>query len=453
MARDRRRKGPPRSGGRGRSAKRGGDKGRGKKQPPPQNLPRYEDAWTIVLQPGKATTVMAGHPWIFSGAIQHAAAPIGTESQRGQGCVILDHRGFYLGYGYYNPESQIAARVVALATEDAPPDNMPDIEQHVRRQLAAAVQLRVDAGLLSAKRGAWRMCNGAGDGLPGLAIDRYGQGAVLVVSTAGAARWLDAVVAYLTDEADCAWVVSRAPVDGHPAEGLAKGILRLDGQVPEQLEVDHHGVKMLVTPRDGAKTGLFTDQWDNHLEVAALAKGLYVVDAYCHTGGFGLHAAKAGATRALCVDASQRACDLATQAAENAGLKQVQVECADAVHVLRNIAEGGQGGSPDKPDMVIIDPPKFATRGARVEDALGKYTHLNATAMEALADGGWLVSCSCSGRIDDKTFLRMLAHAARRSNRQISLVQLRSAGRDHPSAPAHAEGRYLKVAICKVRSR
>jgi 23S rRNA (cytosine1962-C5)-methyltransferase len=452
MARDHRRKGPPDHGGQRRHGRSGAAK-RTKRRTLPVGMPRYKDAWTIILNAGKATTVIAGHPWVYSGAIEFAIAPMTGEAVPGQACVILDHRGFYLGFGYYNAESQIAVRLVALATSDEPPKTAPKMNELVAAHLAAAWQLRDQIGVITPQRGAWRLCNGAGDGLPGCSIDRYADGAVVVVSTAGAAVWLDTIVAWLTKHGGCAWVVCRAPVDAHPSEVLAKGILRLDGSVPDRVDVDHHGVTMPLMPRDGAKSGLFTDQWDNHLAVAALCDGRYVLDAYCHTGGFGLHAAKAGAVKVLCVDASQRACDLAQEAAERAGLPQIEVQCADAVHALRNIADGFGSADAARPSVVIVDPPKFATAGARVEDALRKYTHLNATALAALADEGWLVSCSCSGRIDDKTFLRMLAHAARRAGRQLSLVEFRSAGRDHPTAPAHDEGRYLKVAICRTRIR
>lgn len=453
MARDRRRRGTSSKGGQRRDAARKPGSPRGKQRELPVGMPRYDNAWTLVLNAGRSTTVMAGHPWVYSGAIEFAIKPTSVDIEAGQACVLLDHRGFYLGYGYYNAESQIAARVVGLADTDDPPQEAPDMAKEVRDRLGAAWQLRKQVGLFTDDRGAWRLCNSAGDSLPGLAIDQYGDGAVAVVSTAGAALWLDDVVQWLMSRGKCKWVVSRAPIDAHPSEGLVRGILRLDGDVPERIDVQHHGIEVAVAPRDGAKTGLFTDQWDNHIEVAKLCEGRFVVDAYCHTGSFGLHAAKAGASRVLCVDASQRACDLAEASAKAAGLSQVEVHCADAVHVLRNFADDEGSKDKERPSVVIVDPPKFATHGARVEDALRKYTHLNSAALDALGDEGWLVSCSCSGRVDTQTFLRMLAHAARRSGRILSLVELRGAGHDHPSAPAHDEGRYLKVAICRVRKR
>jgi len=448
---DRRRRG----GGKGGYGRGKGRKGSKPKADPSVEIARFRGAWSVVLGAGRSTAAAVGHPWVFSGAIA-AAHPPGDEAMRipGAPCMVFDHKGQCLGQGYHNAESQLAVRL-ALPWNGDEGDKVAVLsdDELVTRQLNAARSMRRARGLIGAGESAFRLCNGAGDGLPGVTIDRFADGAVVLVSTAGAARWIDALIGWLKRH-DCAWVVVRSGGDTHPSEGLGKGLLREFGEVPERVEVDHHGVALSLTPRDGAKSGLFLDQWHNHLAVAKLCDGAFVVDAYSHVGGFGLHAARAGAAKVLCVDASLRACEAVEQAAASAGLEQVEITNGDAIHVLADLAEGfASDGSAaaDKPDMVIVDPPKFATRGARPEDALRKYTHLNRTAMQAMADEGWLVSCSCSGRIDTQTFLRMIAHAARRAGRIATVVELRGPGPDHPTAPAHDEARYLKVAICRVR--
>jgi len=427
---------------------------RGKRGTLPEGVRTYDDAWTVLVAAGKSTLIAAGHPWVFSGAVEHALPPRNPDKiAPGAPCVVFDHRGFHLGRGYYNPDSQLAVRMVALATSDDPPQDAVSDDVIVRQHLGNAFAMREQLGIVCADRSAYRLVNGAGDMLPGLGIDRYADGAVVVISTAGAARWVDIIADWLTTAGGCNWVVCRAGYDTHPSEGLAAGTLRSMGDVPATVDVNHHGITIPLSPRDGSKTGLFTDQWDNHLEVAKLCEGRFVLDAYCHTGGFGLHAARAGAARVLCVDASARACELAEEAAKRSGLSQVEVYCGDAVNVLRDIADGIGGQDAARPSVIVVDPPKFVTRSARIEDALRKYTHLNAAAMQALVDEGWLISCSCSGRLDTTTFLRMLAHAARRANRIVSVVEIRGAGRDHPTTAAHGEGRYLKVAICRITNR
>ena len=166
----------------------------------------------------------------------------------------------------------------------------------------------------------------------------------------------------------------------------------------------HNGLQLRVEP-GGQKTGMYADQRRNHARVAELAKGRFVLDTYSHVGGFGLHAARAGAKKVVCVDASQRAVDLAIQHAVDNGVG-IEAQCADAVHVLGHYAS--LPPEAERPSMVIVDPPKFATKASALEQAIRKYTHVNTLAMQAVAQDGILVTCSCSGLVEPTQFLRVL---------------------------------------------
>ena len=417
--------------------------------PPPDDLPRFEHAWSVVLTPSTLNLATAGHPWIYSGGVAHSMPPLSGATDALQ-CGVFGPDGEPIGHGVLNPKSQIRVRVLALWPRDEVNPTVPTLEAYVSQALDTAAALRQHVNLPGDATDAVRLVNSEGDRLPGLVIDQMAEGAVILVSTAAAAAMAPYAERWLRERGS-AWVVTRSAGDSHPSEGLQAGVLQQTGQVPQVMWVQHHGLKMRAEPLSGQKSGLYTDQFHNHMRVADLCKGRAVLDCYSHGGGFGLHAAKAGATRVRCVDASQRAVELCeANAAENGLSEAVEVWCGDAVHVLSDIAEGID---PQRPDVVIVDPPKFATRADVVDDALRKYVHLNATAMNALTDGGLLVTCSCSGRVDQTRFVRMIAHAARKADRLVQILELRGAAPDHPSAPAHGESRYLKVAICRVTSR
>jgi 23S rRNA (cytosine1962-C5)-methyltransferase len=412
----------------------------------PAHLPRYPGAASVVLRPGTSTPVLVGHPWIFSGAIAHVQA---EQITPGMPCAVFDPHGRFLGHGCYNPDSQIAVRIVEPGLDGLEPAALPDAATLVRERLARAAELRLAVGLPAPDTTAWRMVNSDGDGLSGLVVDRYADGAVVAVSSAGANRWLPHVVAELQERWGAAWVLTRVPQDVHPSEGLPAGRQERHGPVPASVTVLHAGLRLQVEPEAGQKTGMYLDQRDNHVLVGKLAAGRrFVVDAFSHGGCFGLMAARQGAKRVLCVDASQRAVDLVLAHASDNGVPEVQAECADAVHVLRRLADGD-----DKPDLVVVDPPKYATRAAALEPALKKYQHMNQMALQAVADGGLVISCSCSGLVDRQAFLRMLAQAAHAAGRVVQLLDLRGPAMDHPVAPAHAEGQYLKVAVLRVTRR
>lgn len=411
--------------------------------------PRFAEAWTAILSPSAVNLVTVGHPWLFSGALLELLPPTAAEPDAGGQVVVCGPDGAWLGIGSCNPQSHIAVRMM-LRGEGQVPNLLPTLAQIARGKLESARQLRALLGRPGDGRGAWRLINAEGDGLPGMTVDVIADGAVVVVSTAGAAKLADTVADWLQNKLGSAWVLVRAANDVHPSEGLPGGQITSRGTVPEKIEVAHSGATMPVEPAGGQKAGLYTDQLDNHLAVAAYAKDRFVVDAYCNLGGFGIHAALAGARKVLAIDASQRAAEAANEAAALSGVSdRYEVVTGDAVHLLGDLA-AGIGAEDGKPELVIVDPPKFATRADVVDDALKKYAHLNATAMSALAPGGVLVSCSCSGRVDRTAFVRMLGHAARRAGREVQLLELRGAAADHPTLPVHTEAQYLKVAICRV---
>lgn len=418
------------------------------RQPPaplPARLPAWPDAVSIVLRPGTATPPLAGHPWVFSGAIAHVQPGPATAVEPGVRCALFDQHARYLGCGYYNPQSQIAVRLIDWAADALEPETLPALADLVHARIAAAVQLRRDLGLPGADTDAFRLCNAEGDLLGGVTIDQYGDGAVVQLSTAGAWR-LRAAIGSALSQAGLQWWAVRVPADVHPSEGLVGGASESHGPVPAALTVRMGGVAFGVEPGSGQKTGLYCDQRDNHLAVAALCKGRFVVDAFCHVGGFGLHAAKAGAAKVLCVDASQKAVDAVLANAALNGLA-VGTQCGDAVHTLR---QWHGAADADKPSLVVIDPPKYATKAAALDGATKKYQALNAAAMQAVQAGGWLVTCSCSGLLEPPAFLRMIGMAAVEAGVAVQLCQLRGPGLDHPTAAVHAEGRYLKVAIVRV---
>ncbi len=416
--------------------------------PLPGHLPTWPQAVSIVLRPGMATPVLAGHPWLFSGAIAHVVPGPDTAVEPGVRCGVFDPYARWLGLGYYNPQSQIAVRLVAHGRDVLEPQQLPTLEQIAAERVTAAASLRRDLGLPSTDTTAFRLTNADGDLLPGCTVDQYGDGAVVQVTSAGIWRVRAAIVAALR-ELGLRWVCVRVPSDIHPSEGLPAGSQEPHGAMPAEVEVRLGGVRFVVEPGAGQKTGLYCDQRENHLAVAALAKDRFVVDAFCHVGGFGLQAAKAGARQVLCIDASQRAVDAVLRHAELNDLP-VQAQCGEAIHALRAFADGPDA---DKPDIVIVDPPKFATKAAALDGAVHKYQALNAVAVAAVKDGGWLVSCSCSGLLEPPAFVRMIALAAQQAGRTVQLLALRGASADHPTAPAHAEGRYLKVAILRVTAR
>jgi 23S rRNA (cytosine1962-C5)-methyltransferase len=173
-----------------------------------------------------------------------------------------------------------------------------------------------------------------------------------------------------------------------------------------------------------------------------MKNGPRVLDVYAYAGGFGLAAARAGATAITAVDSSARAVARITAHAAKNGVAIDAIE-ADAFRYLET-------ATPRAFDLVVIDPPKFARARKDLDAARKGYERLNALALQTVAAGGILVTCSCSQNVDAETFERIVAAGAKQAGREVRVFERRGPAADHLLPPAFSEGQYLKVLLCYV---
>src|SRR5947208_2049391 len=168
-----------------------------------------------------------------------------------------------------------------------------------------------------------------------------------------------------------------AEVDLHSSAGnfIARGLFNSQSKIRVQLyswepglAIEEHGLSFLVNIAEGQKTGFYHDQRDNRHTAARLAAGRRVLDAFCYTGGFGLHAARAGAASVECVDVSESALALGRRNAERNGISQVTFTRADVFKFLDAQVKGEQ-----KYGLVVLDPPKFARSRGSIPEAMRGY--------------------------------------------------------------------------------
>jgi 23S rRNA (cytosine1962-C5)-methyltransferase len=387
----------------------------------------------LLLKRGRANPLWHGHPWVYSGAILRedgAYAP-------GDAVDVCDAEGRLIGRGLANPRSQIRVRMMTWRDEAI---DAALIAARVRE----ARGLRERLGFPSEQTTAYRLINSEGDGLPGVIVDVYGDVLAVQFSALGLKRLeqevYDALAAALSPRA----IVEVAAGGFAQVEGFASATRVVRG--PEELEAvraSENGLELEVEPLRGQKTGMFLDQRDNRRRVGELARGARVLDVYTYAGGFALNALRGGAAHATCVDSSARALERVKAHAALNGLTNVETVEADAFRFLET-------ARPRSYELVIVDPPKFARARKDLDAALKGYQRLNVLAMTACAEGGLLATSSCSQLVDEETFERMLAAAAKDAGRRVQVLEVRSQGADHPVPPAFPEGRYLKFLLCRL---
>ncbi len=392
---------------------------------------------TISLKPGREGPLLAGHTWVFSGAIHQLSRP----AEAGALVDVRTAEGAFIGCGYYHPGTDIAVR---LLTRSA--DEIID-RDFLRRAIRRAARLR--AAFDPAQTNAFRLINAEGDHLPGVVVDAYAGALVVQISTVGMERLKEPLVQALIEEIEPRGILLRNDVSARAREGLRREPPEVAaGEVPDVLEIREHGLRFLVDVWQGQKTGFFLDQRDKRLALQKYAPGRRVLNCFSYTGAFGVYAAAASPeTHVTNVDTSAPALEAARA---NFALNSLDPArhafiVADVFEYLEGAVAGGE-----RYDVVVLDPPAFAkSQGARSQ-ALRAYRRLNALGIEALAPDGVLLSCSCSGAIGLDDLLGAIAQSAQRLECSVQLLEVFGHGFDHPINLAMPETAYLKAVFCRL---
>ncbi|MBO0777474.1 MAG: class I SAM-dependent rRNA methyltransferase [Ktedonobacteraceae bacterium] len=392
---------------------------------------------TASLKPHREDSLLSGHLWIFSGALQQPPHWI----EEGGLVDVKSATGQFVARGYYNPRTDIAIRILTRH-----PDEAIDLEFFCRR-IRSAMELRL--AFDPEQTNAYRLVNAEGDGLPGLVVDFFADILVAQIHTAGMDRLRPLLVDALMQETGAHGLLLRNDGQARRREGLA--IEKPDvvaGVVPLQVPIRENNVQFLVDPWQGQKTGFFLDQRDKRAALRKYARGSRVLNCFCYTGGFSLYAALASPdTHVTSVDISAPAIEAARQHFTLNGLDPDAHEfrVADVFDYLEEAQRRGELF-----DVVVLDPPAFAKNEAARSQALKAYRRLNTLGMQVLRPGGVLLSCSCSGTVRMDDLLGTIALCAQRLGRPVQLLESYTHGFDHPINLAMPETSYLKAVFCRV---
>lgn len=391
---------------------------------------------TLILKPGRDKSVLARHPWVFSGAVDRVEG----NPESGESVLVRDASGLALGWAAYSPASSIRARMWNLDLEDLVDDG------YFSQRIELAITRR-SALVPAEETNALRLVHGESDGLPGLVVDRYADVLVVQILTAGMEFWRETIVEALVQLTGIQAVVERSDVDVRNLEGLKARSGVLHGKVPGPIEIFENGLRFIVDVVNGQKTGFYIDQRRNRHRVGQLAAGREVLNCFCYTGGFSVYALAHGAKNVTSVDSSVEALEMGRRHVEINGLpleKAAWIE-GDVFKVLRTLRDQGSSF-----DMVILDPPKFAPTAAQAERAARGYKDINLLGLKLLKPGGILATFSCSGGISTELFQKIVAGAALDAGMDAQIVQTLTQGPDHPVALAFPEGAYLKGLILQI---
>jgi len=388
----------------------------------------------IKLNAGREKSLLRRHPWVFASALQK----LDSEPSSGATIDLLSSNGQFLARASYSPISQIRARVWTFEDE-------PVNREFFRKRIKSAIELR-QMSKAESHTNAYRLLHGESDGMPGFVVDRYEDLLVLQSTTAGSDFWKEIVADILVEETGLQNIYERSDVDVRELEGLKPitGILR--GAIPNlQVQITEYDLKFNLDIQHGHKTGFYLDQRHNRHRVGEFSKDRDVLNCFCYTGGFSIHALANEAKSVLSVDSSKDALVLLE---ENIAINRLPADRhtsleGDVFQLLRKFRDENRSF-----DMIILDPPKFAPTAAHAEKASRAYKDINLLAFKLLRHGGMLFTYSCSGGIDAALFQKIVASAALDAGTDATIIEHLSQGSDHPVSLHFPEGAYLKGLIC-----
>jgi 23S rRNA (cytosine1962-C5)-methyltransferase len=387
---------------------------------------------TVLIKPGEADRALAGHPWIYEGAVLRVTA----EAKDGDLVQVKDHRQRFIGVGFWNSRSRIRVRLLAPERVEI---NQDFFEQRIREALAVRQKHMPQAT-------SFRVVNAESDFLSGLIVDKYEDVLALQISSLGMDQRKPAIVAALQKIFSPRAIMERSDIGSRKFEGLEESRGLLAGELAGEMVVKLNGLSFATDLLGGHKTGLYLDQQENYARVAALSAGANVLDCFSFLGGFAIHAAKAGAAQVHGLDQSA---DAVAAAQRNAATNDVAANSSfETVNVFDWLKAQTTPAPNEKIipryDVIVLDPPSFTRTRAAVQDALRGYKEIHLRALKLLRRGGTLATFCCSHHVDANLFQDVILSAAYDARKILRRVATYSQSPDHPIIPSIPETEYLK---------
>ena len=383
---------------------------------------------TVIVNKRGADRIRGGHLWIYRSDVVKA-----DDTTGGSIVTVRDQSRNFIGQAFYSDSSQIALRFLTQS------EDVIDRDWWLRRIREAATR----RNQITPDTNAYRLIYSEGDLLPSIILDRYDDVLVLQTLSQGSEAIKQLLTESLAEEFEPRAIVERNDVRVRQHEGLELTNSVLFGTAPDEIEILQHGIRFIVSPLAGQKTGSFLDQRENRLAARALAHGRGL-DCFTFNGAFALHLANV-CEEVTGIDISADAIQSAQRNAVINGAANVNFLEANVFDALREMEAAGE-----RFDTIVLDPPAFAKNRASVGAAARGYKEINLRALKLLNSGGVLITCTCSYHMSEDLFLKLIAEAANDAHRRLQLVEKRTQSSDHPILFGVPETYYLKCVIARV---
>ena len=373
------------------------------------------------------------HPWVYSNNI------INGDAEKGDCVEVYTTNKKFLGSAIYNPDSSISLRFYSRDKEEL--DYLA-----IKKRIITALKRR---RLFFGEADSFRVVFSESDMLPGLIIDKYGDGVVVQINSYGMEKRRRDVFNAILDVLNPVFLYEKSTSYARLQEKLKpreKLIFKKfeDLNLSEYI-IEEDGVKIMVDIEKGQKTGYFLDQHINRRKIEKWAEGATGLDLFSYTGGFTLRMLKK-MRKVYAVDISEDALNILKKNLQLnnfssdrclAEKKDVFVFLDEAVYYKIKF------------DFIVIDPPALIRKAEGKRKVINAYNRLLRNSIKLLSKGGVIAIFSCSNYIKWEGMYNILKEGTGYSGRSFVILEMMSQSPDHPVLSTFPESEYLRGFLIK----
>ena len=373
------------------------------------------------------------HPWVYSNNV------INGDAEKGDCVEVYTKNKKFLGSAIYNPDSSISLRFYSRDKQEL--DYLA-----IKKRIIIALKRR---RLFFGEGDSFRVVFSESDMLPGLIIDKYGDGVVVQINSYGMEKRRRDVFNAILDVLDPVFLYEKSTSYARLQEKLKpreKLIFKKfeDLNLSEYI-IEEDGIKIMVDIEKGQKTGYFLDQRINRRKIEKWAEGATGLDLFSYTGGFTLRMLKK-MRKVYAVDISEDALNILKKNLQLnnfssdrclAEKKDVFVFLDEAVYYKIKF------------DFIVIDPPALIRKAEGKRKVINAYNRLLRNSIKLLSKGGVIAIFSCSNYIKWEGMYNILKEGTGYSGRNFVILEMMSQSPDHPVLSTFPESEYLRGFLIK----
>lgn len=384
----------------------------------------------VYLRKKISSRIASEHPWVFGNEI-------GDVEGESDNCIVsvFSSNGSFVGKGYYNPQSKISIRFLTRNYEE-------EIDgDFFLNKIQEAVHLRQE---LKLSFSLIRIVAGEADGLPGLIVDKIGDYLVFQIFTKGMEVWKTEIANALHHLFPNLNIYEKNSGHFRGAENLEDINKAWFAEFDETFDLEHDGVKIQIDLENGARTGVYWEQFAIAKFIQPIVQGKKILDAFCYQGYTLLHTLKHGADYGLGLDWSE---EFILKAQENKVLNSIggALEFQQA-----NSFKGLKKYNKTPFDIIILDAPSLTGLGRDMEKILAGHERLLNGALEILAEEGYILITMSGRQIDENLIWEKWHQIFSEQRKDWKLVANLSQSPDHPVLWNVIETRYFRAWLIKI---